>query len=435
MNNENKNSLSNEDTTNQSSNPITEISSNGTHRFTEDEINEIANNTYNEDDETMKNMAPMNGDGKTPYVFFILFMLIGVVLLTVGIINTINTKNRTKDYISTIGTYVGSSIYSHDDDGTTYRLTYSYVVNNVRYNISTNYGTGAVPDIGSTKTIRYNPNKPSEAIITGVGANAILFILGIMFTCIPLIPIISSISSGKTGSIKQRIIDALPATIFTLIGGLFYYVICSSVGNSLSPIVAFKAIGLWIIIPIAFIILGGIGTFSALFSQPKEEEAHSKTNEEIERELKREETFSNVLDKAADGMGIIYLISKLVSGLGITGFSLYLIIFGGDIATRLVGIPACIAGSAFFVSFIADILDIIKPSEESKTRTIWLQSLASKIYVIAFLVFWFGFLIFFDYFVILQMQQGQGGVQMLLFSLIFWAAGLFILYKNFIKRY
>ena len=49
----------------------------------------------------------------------------------------------------------------------------------------------------------------------------------------------------------------------------------------------------------------------------------------------------------------------------------------------------------------------------------------SKVYVIGFLVFWFGLLILCDYFAI---KQGQ--LLMLAFSLIFWIAGIYIAIKN-----
>ncbi len=49
----------------------------------------------------------------------------------------------------------------------------------------------------------------------------------------------------------------------------------------------------------------------------------------------------------------------------------------------------------------------------------------SKIYTIAFLTYWFGFLIYWDYVSILN-----GNYIALLISLIFWIAGLYVAYKR-----
>ena len=53
----------------------------------------------------------------------------------------------------------------------------------------------------------------------------------------------------------------------------------------------------------------------------------------------------------------------------------------------------------------------------------------NKIYVLSFLIYWFGILIFWCYEVIKSHEYLA-----LLFSLPFWICGLFILYRTFIKK-
>ena len=50
----------------------------------------------------------------------------------------------------------------------------------------------------------------------------------------------------------------------------------------------------------------------------------------------------------------------------------------------------------------------------------------SKLYIVGFLLFWFGFLIVFDY---IAITQGQ--MSMLAFSLVFWTVGIYVALKNF----
>lgn len=63
------------------------------------------------------------------------------------------------------------------------------------------------------------------------------------------------------------------------------------------------------------------------------------------------------------------------------------------------------------------------------TKNSKLEVLYSKFYEIIFLVYWFGFLIFFDF---LSFKQNE--LSVIYFSLIFWLAGFYIVYKDFFKK-
>jgi hypothetical protein len=181
---------------------------------------------------------------KMEIIFPLIFVLIGITLLFFGVKSTYNRMEKTKNYVSVEGTFIGSSIYSSDDDGTTYTLTYSYRVNGNKYEISTNYGTGSVPDIGTKKNIKYNPDNPSEAIITGFGSNGLLLLLGFMFTTIPLIPLFSMFVNSNnsiSSKIKEKIFGIFLGTVFIILGGACYYLMCSG-SDSLSIIYGFAYI-------------------------------------------------------------------------------------------------------------------------------------------------------------------------------------------------
>ena len=54
---------------------------------------------------------------------------------------------------------------------------------------------------------------------------------------------------------------------------------------------------------------------------------------------------------------------------------------------------------------------------------------AKKVYEIAFFVYWFGFLIYWDY-----QNLMSGNYKAILFSIIFWLGGGFFVYKRFIRK-
>ena len=82
---------------------------------------------------------------------------------------------------------MNASIYRQDEDGTTYALTYYYIVDGEEYQITTSYKTGMVPKKDSTRTIIYNSDNPEEARITGGESFVILLLVGFMFTVIPVL--------------------------------------------------------------------------------------------------------------------------------------------------------------------------------------------------------------------------------------------------------
>ena len=121
---------------------------------------------------------------------------------------------------------------------------------------------------------------------------------------------------------------------------------------------------------------------------------------------------------------------------------------GADIITKIVGIPFQICGIAILIYGISMIkkgintkkntndhvngkLDIGKV-EESEKGFEKISNFVNNIYIFGFLLFWFGFLIVLDTQVI--KIWSKGGNQIFFISLIFWAAGIYILLTKFRKN-
>ena len=90
-----------------------------------------------------------------------------------------------------------------------------------------------------------------------------------------------------------------------------------------------------------------------------------------------------------------------------------------DITIKIILIPFIICFISVLFSILASILnkDII-------------VKLMKKIYVIGFLMFWIGFLIFFTYSIIKQ----ENDYSMILFTIPFWLFAIYIIHKEFIKK-
>lgn len=110
----------------------------------------------------------------------------------------------------------------HTND--TYRLTYTYFVDNTPYTLTTEYSTGAVPALGSPRTVYFDPAAPENAILGGVSGPAILLFGGAMFTLIPMIFILVFCAArGWLPKIGVNIMDLIVGAITAGLGGGFLY--------------------------------------------------------------------------------------------------------------------------------------------------------------------------------------------------------------------
>ena len=194
------------------------------------------------------------------YLFLSLFILIGIVMLYFGTSNFLKNISKTNNYVETIGYFVDYEIYNSDEDGATYRLIYSYNVNDKQYTVSTDYGTNMIPKEGSTRVIKYNPANPSEAIILGGSSDMVLLLIGIMFTMIPIIMFmnISSKVKEKVEKLNFNLTSLLIGIVFLMIGLMALYMMT----GTFSIIEIYKSFRLNYLIPylilLMFIIFGSL---------------------------------------------------------------------------------------------------------------------------------------------------------------------------------
>ena len=113
----------------------------------------------------------------------IIFSIFGFVLIYFGV-NSIS-NNSFKDYVKTTGYFVSYDVVDSDDSAI-YKLIYEYEVDGEVYQVMTDYSTNSLPNIGSTRIVKYNPFNPSQSVIVG-GTNVYLMLfLGVLFFLMPL---------------------------------------------------------------------------------------------------------------------------------------------------------------------------------------------------------------------------------------------------------
>lgn len=158
-------------------------------------------------------------------IVFSLMLVFGIVLLCFGIWNWLNVKEETKDYKEVSGHLMSADIYHQSEDGTSYSLTYYYIVDGEEYQITTSYGTGMVPKKDSTRTIIYNPDNPEEARIVGGESFVILLLVGLMFTVLPALFLIETFSKKTKDKKPSRFsffAFGMGVFLFTLCYGILY---------------------------------------------------------------------------------------------------------------------------------------------------------------------------------------------------------------------
>lgn len=195
-------------------------------------------------------------------------LLAGIVMLFFGIKETYRLNKITKNYLTTSGYFDDYNIYNSDEDGTTYRLTYIYTVNDKEYTISTDYGTNYIPDKNSIREVKYNPENPEEAILVGTNSKKGLIFLGGFFTLVSFTFILFALFvQGYFDKLKIDIIGTYIGAVCLIIGiGIIWF----QTGTTLSLMETIKSFGLWILIPFMFIVVGIIQILKSTFLKNKE---------------------------------------------------------------------------------------------------------------------------------------------------------------------
>lgn len=132
-------------------------------------------------------------------------------------------------------------------------------------------------------------------------------------------------------------------------------------------------------------------------------------------------------------------IGTIIGGGIFTGVCGWIFIKAADSISRIVVIPFLICGLAVLIKGIVNLAQGLNLRKGMNDDNVSAESvfdkheklniadkIFSKLYILGFLLFWFGFLIVCDY---IAIKQGQ--MSMLAFSLIFWVAGIYVAIKNF----
>lgn len=188
-------------------------------------------------------------------VFLVGIILIsGIILLCLGIKDTYVLSKKTKNYIYITGYFKDYKVYSTDKEGTTYKLVYTYTVNNRNYEIETDYGSGYIPKQNSTRKVKYNPKNPNQAILIGTNGNNFLIFMGSFFTFGSLLFVLTYLQGkGFLDKFKIDIIRLYIGLLFFMIG---IGIILLQNGMTMSLLETIKSLKLWILIPIMFIVVG-----------------------------------------------------------------------------------------------------------------------------------------------------------------------------------
>ena len=109
---------------------------------------------------------------------------------------------------------------------------------------------------------------------------------------------------------------------------------------------------------------------------------------------------------------------KLIMSIAAAGILLKVLFNTDDLMTRIVVIPFLVFAVALRLKNVLIIMN-------QKA----LASKVSKVFVVAFLIYWFGFLIYWDY-----SNFMDGKYMKILYSVPFWLGGIYFTYKRLLKK-
>lgn len=214
--------------------------------------------------------AGLNKGFFIPKFLVILCLLLGLGLIVEGSIEKGRFNKKTKGYESVEGYYIDHELYSEAKTTlrrhkkATYAMIYTYTVDGKDYTVKTDYGTGVLPEYGSVRTIRYNPDDPAQAVVSGTNGPIIMIFVGIMFVLVPSVFIFFSlVIKGVFDRWRINVMDIVAGGVMAVIGGGFIYIIAD--GFSLGRLWALAGpIGL---IPLMMFGVGILVVFRGIFGQ------------------------------------------------------------------------------------------------------------------------------------------------------------------------
>lgn len=204
---------------------------------------------------------------------FLVFTVLGIGLycLISGIKDTYNINQDTKGYLVTTAYFKDYEIFDTNKKwehnryktDTTYTLIYTYKVKEKEYTIKTDYGSGYIPKLNSTRMVKYNPINPDKAVLVGMNRNNGLIYFGVFFFFGGMVFVLIFLQAkGIFDKVKIDVIGTYIGVVFTIIG---IGIILIQNEMTLSFIETLKVMKFWILIPFMFIIIGLLLTIKSLF--------------------------------------------------------------------------------------------------------------------------------------------------------------------------
>lgn len=207
-------------------------------------------------EETKKKESKFNFPIIISSFLVLLVLIIGITCLYFGIKDTYKLNKKTKEYITTSGYFKDYEIYNTSKDATTYKLFYTYEIDEREYTISTDYGVGYIPETSSIREIKYNPNNPNEAILVGTNSSNFLIFFGVFFTLGGSVFVLVALQmKGIFDKVKIDVVGTYIGFVMLIVG---VGIILFQTGTTLFFIEIIKNMGFWFLIPVLFI---GIGIF------------------------------------------------------------------------------------------------------------------------------------------------------------------------------
>lgn len=186
-------------------------------------------------------------------------LIAGIVLLFMGIKGTIRNAHISAHYESIKGSFVDYEVdyQSHirGRTSTTYYLIYEYEISGEIYTVKTDYGTGTLPPLNSTREIKYDPNNPENAMVGGSNGSHFMLLMGGFFTLGGMVFVLLALQTkGVFDNVKFDILGTYFGFVFVAVAfGIVFF----RYGETGSFITGLTSMGIFMVIPILFILAGG----------------------------------------------------------------------------------------------------------------------------------------------------------------------------------
>ena len=139
------------------------------------------------------------GIGSLIFMFVFGAMFIGVSFLFIG------DDIRSRDWKPVTGTITDVSRSTDSDGDVMYRPTVAYTVDGQSYSTSPSYSSSQQYSVGSSQTVHYDPNNPSQGVIRTNGMGFFVYIFPVIGAFAILFGVVSFIRSMRRSSLIKQL--------------------------------------------------------------------------------------------------------------------------------------------------------------------------------------------------------------------------------------